>query len=250
MKDTTFLIPAYNEENSIGILLNEIKLTYPKSKIIVVDNNSNDNTAKIAKRKGAKLLYEQKQGKGYAITKGFQHVKSKFAVMLDADNTYYPKDARKLLYHLKKNDADVILGSRLNGKREAGSITKLNLFGNHILSLTASLLFCKVSDVCTGYWAFKKKVIDRILEEGINSHGFEIEAELFIKIHNNDFKIIETPISYGNRIDSPKLQSISDGFKIFRTLWAYRIGIQNNGNGNINKKEDLPSLSTSYWNSK
>ncbi|MGF7119240.1 glycosyltransferase family 2 protein [Methanobacterium oryzae] len=250
MKDTTFLIPAYNEEKSIGTLLNDIKLTYPKSKIIVIDNNSNDNTAEIAKRAGVKLLYERKQGKGHAIRKGFQNVKTKFAVMLDADNTYYPKDAQKLLFQMKIDDADVVLGSRLNGKREDGSITKLNLFGNHILSLIASLLFCKVSDVCTGYWAFRKEVIDCILKEGINSSGFELEAELFIKIYNNDFKIIETPIGYGSRVDSPKLQSIADGFRIFRTLWAYRIGTQNNGNGKINKKEDLPSPNASYWNSK
>lgn len=231
MKDTTFLIPAYNEEKSIGHLLNDIKLTYPKSEIIVIDNNSNDNTAKISKNIGAKLIREKKQGKGYAIKKGFENVETKFAVMLDADNTYYPKDAWKLLHQMKKNDADVVLGSRLNGKREEGSITKLNLFGNYMLSYTASLLFCRVTDVCTGYWAFKKKVIDSILEEGINSSGFELEAEMFVKIYNNDFKIIETPISYGNRVDSPKLNSIADGWRIFKTLWAYRIRSRSNGNG-------------------
>jgi len=239
MKDVTFLLPAYNEEKSIGSLLEKINTNYPDSKIIVIDNNSTDNTAKIAREYGAKVLYERKQGKGHAIQKGFEHVESRFAIMLDADNTYYPKDASKLLNKLKKEEADVVLGSRLNGNRKKDSITPLNLFGNYILSLTASILFCKVSDVCTGYWAFKKKVIDYILEEGINSSGFELEAEMFVKIYNNDFKIRETPVNYGSRIDAPKLDSLADGWRIFKTLLIYRLGLLKNGNGkssNVSKK--------------
>jgi len=230
MKDVTFLLPAYNEEKSIGLLLEKISTDYPNSEIIVIDNNSTDSTAEIARKYGVTVLNERKQGKGHAIQKGFEHVDSRFAVMLDADNTYYPKDASKLLNKLKKDKADVVLGSRLNGERKSGSITRLNLIGNYLLSFTASMLFCKVSDVCTGYWAFKKKVIDSILEEGINSSGFELEVEMFAKIYNNDFKISETPVNYGSRLDSPKLDSLGDGWRIFKTLWTYRLGMQKNGN--------------------
>lgn len=228
MKDVTFLLPAYNEEKSIEEPLKSIKENFPQSRIIVVDNNSVDKTQHIAKKYGSQVIYERKQGKGHAIKKGFENIKSKYTVMLDADNTYDPIEAKNLVY-LLKNKADVILGSRLNRKRENESITRFNLLGNHILSLTASLLYSKVSDVCTGYWAFKKEVIDCILEDGIDSSGFELEVELFIKINNNDFRIIETPINYKSRSDSPKLNSISDGWKIFKTLWAYKISSQNNG---------------------
>ena len=218
MKDVTFVLPAYNEEESIGNVLEGISLTYPKSKIIVVDNNSTDNTAEIAENAGVLLISEEKQGKGHAVKKGFKNVKSKFAIMIDADNTYYPNEAGKLLMKLKNNEADVVLGSRLNGSRKKGAITPVNLFGNYVLSLTASLLFNNVSDVCTGYWAFKKKVIDYLLKEGINSDGFELEAEMFSIISKKGFKVLETPINYGTRIDSPKLNSINDGWKIFKTL--------------------------------
>jgi glycosyltransferase involved in cell wall biosynthesis len=218
MKDLTFVLPAYNEEESIGNVLDGINLTYPKSKIIVVDNNSTDNTALIAKNAGAVLISEKKQGKGHAVKKGFKNVKSKFTIMIDADDTYYPGEAGKLISKLKKNEADVVLGSRLNGSRKKGAITPFNLFGNYILSLTASLLFNNVSDVCTGYWAFKKEVIDYLLKEGINSDGFELEVEMFSLISKKGFKILETPINYGTRIDSPKLNSINDGWKIFKTL--------------------------------
>ena len=218
MKDVTFVLPAYNEEKSIENVLEGINLTYPESKVIVVDNNSTDNTASIAKNAGAMLINEKKQGKGHAVKKGFKNVKSKFAIMIDADNTYYPNEAGKLLMKLKKNEADVVLGSRLNGIRKKGAITPVNLFGNYILSLTATLLFSKVSDVCTGYWAFKKEVIDYILKEGINSDGFELEAEMFSVISKKGYKILEIPINYGTRVDSPKLNSMNDGWKIFKTL--------------------------------
>jgi len=223
MKDLTFVLPAYNEEESIGKVLENIYLTYPKSKVIVVDNNSTDNTAEIAKNAGALLVNEKKQGKGYAVKKGFKMVKSKFAVMIDADNTYYPNEAGKLLKKLKKNEADVVLGSRLKGIRKSGSITPVNLFGNYVLSLTASLLFCNISDVCTGYWAFKKEVIDYLLKEGLNSNGFELEAEMFSMIFKKGFKVLEMPINYGVRTDSPKLNSIDDGWKIFKTLWMLKL---------------------------
>ena len=90
---------------------------------------------------------------------GFKHIKSNFVVMLDADNTYDPQDAKKLLKPLMEDKADVVLGSRFR-QREKGSISPFNLFGNYLLSFFASMLFSNVSDVCTGYWAFKKNVIN------------------------------------------------------------------------------------------
>ena len=96
MKDVTFLLPAYNEEKSIGILLDKIQKLYPTSEILVVDNNSNDRTSEIAKEAGANVIFEGKQGKGHAIKKGFENVDSKFVVMLDADDTYDP-DAKKTI---------------------------------------------------------------------------------------------------------------------------------------------------------
>lgn len=217
MKHVTFLLPAYNEERSIGHLLKQVS-TYPKSKVIVVDNNSKDKTASIAKKRGVNVLRERKQGKSYAIKTGFENIKSNFAVMLDADNTYDPRDAKKLLKPLMDDKADVVLGSRLRGKREKGSISKLNLLGNHLLSFFASLFFSKVSDVCTGYWAFKKSVIDQLLQEGIDSDGFDLEAEMFSKVSKNNLRVLEVPINYKNRLDTPKLNSVNDGVKIFMRL--------------------------------
>ncbi len=222
MKHVTFLLPAYNEEQSIGKLLKKVHKCR-NSRVLVIDNNSNDRTAEIAKKSGANVLKERKQGKGYAVKTGFENIKSEFAVMLDADNTYEPEDARKLLKPLMEDEADVVLGSRLRGKREVGSISRVNLLGNYILSLFASLLYSNVSDVCTGYWAFKKDVIQQLLQDGINSDGFDLEAEMFSKVSKNNFRILEVPINYKSRLDTPKLNSINDGVKIFMRLLSNRL---------------------------
>ncbi len=220
MKNVTFLLPAYNEERSIGTMLKQVS-EYPKSKVIVVDNNSDDKTAEIAKKKGAIVLQENKQGKAHAIKRGFEHIKTNFVVMLDADNTYDPHDAKKLLKPLMEDKADVVLGSRILGKREKGSISHFNLIGNYLLSFFASLLFSNVSDVCTGYWAFKKNVIEQFLHEGIDSDGFDLEVEMFSKISQNNFRVIEIPILYKKRSDSPKLNSVNDGSKILKKMLIY-----------------------------
>jgi glycosyltransferase involved in cell wall biosynthesis len=220
MKHVTFLLPAYNEEQSIGAMLDKFS-KYPKSKVIVVDNNSDDKTAEIAKKRGATVLQEHKQGKGHAVKRGFEHINSNFVVMIDADNTYDPEDANKLLKPLMEDEADVVLGSRILGKREKGSINRFNLFGNYMLSFFASIFFSNVSDVCTGYWAFKKKVIEQFLQEGIDSDGFDLEVEMFSKVSKNNFRVTEIPILYKKRLDPPKLNSVNDGAKILKRMLIY-----------------------------
>lgn len=222
MEDVTFIIPAYNEEQSIGTLLNNIQQLYPDSSIIVIDNNSTDKTRDIAKNYNITLLSEKKQGKGNAVRTGFKAVETKYALMLDADNTYCPHEAKRLLRPLISNKADVAMGSRLKGKKENGAITRFNIIGNYALSFTASKLYTSISDVCTGYWAFRKEVIDYLLENGIASNGFELEAEMFIKVSKGNFRIWETPIEYRKRSDITKLHSMKDGWKIFKTLVMFR----------------------------
>lgn len=238
MKNVTFVIPAYNEEKNIGTLLNEIQELYPNSPIIVINNNSTDNTCEIAEKFGVLILSERKQGKGNAIKTGFKAVKTEYAVMLDADNTYSPNEAKQLVEPLIKNKCDVVMGSRLNKNKENGAITRLNIIGNHILSLVASILYLRISDVCTGYWAFKKEVIDFLLEKGISSSGFELEAEMFIKVSKGNFRVKEIPIEYKKRSDIAKLNSVKDGWQIFRTLLVFRFVSNDQKNEEIIQDSD------------
>lgn len=230
MDGITFLLPAYNEEKSIGRVINCISELYPKSRLLVIDNNSTDRTAEIASKLGAEVIDEEKQGKAHAMRKGFQHIDSDYVIMLDSDNTYDPTETNHLLRPLIEDQADVVLGTRMNSKIEKGAISYFNIIGNYSLSLIASLFYSRVSDVCTGYWAFKSEVVNFLLEKGIESNGFELEVEMFIKISKN-FKIAEVPITYRRRIDLPKLNSMNDGWLIFKTLCLYK----------MNKDKDLPS---------
>ena len=230
MNDLSFIIPAYNEEKSIGSLIKTIRNMYPNSKISVIDNNSNDKTAEIASNLGAEVIFEEKQGKAHAMRTGFKHSDSKYVVMLDADNTYDPTDARRLIKPLRNGEADLVLGSRLKGNKEKGSISTINIIGNHILSFIASLFYHPISDVCTGYWAFSNKIINYIHDVGLDCSGFEMEVELFAKISQANFKITEIPISYKKRNDKPKLNSFSDGYKILKTLLKHKLSPENNRN--------------------
>lgn len=201
-------------------------MLYPDADILVVDNNSSDRTSEIATSRGVRVIFEGKQGKANAMMTGFRNMETEYAVMMDADLTYDPKDSRVLIDALKDEGADVVLGSRIRGEREDGAISGLNMVGNRILSITASFLYTPVSDVCTGHWAFSRGAVERIIDCGLKYSGFELEAEMFSRLARSGFKIVEVPISYRKRADEPKLSSFPDGFRIFRALILERLKLK------------------------
>jgi len=220
----SIILPALNEAETIGRVIQEI----PREKleqegyqveVVVVDNNSTDQTAGIAAEKGARVIAESRKGKGRAVRTAFEQVNADFVFMLDADYTYpatYIPDMLKLL----NQGYSVVIGSRLKGKREKGSISRLNIIGNHLLTLMAKVLYqARISDVCTGYWGFKGEVIPRL---SLSATGFNLEAELFARVAKNGYRIGEVPINYRRRPSRSKLSSIKAGTSIVRTLLARR----------------------------
>ena len=225
MKRTTFLIPAYNEERTIGKLVEQIKDLYPKSGILVIDNNSTDNTNKLAKINNTKVVFVKKQGKGSAMKRAFHECKTEFGIMLDADLTYSPSDAIKLVSEATKNKANIVVGSRLNGIRNNGSMSVLRLIGNTFFTILARILYkTQLSDICSGYWVIDRKA-RKIFKNTIKANGFEIEAEMTILAIKNKLKVVEVPIHYKRRLDSSasKLNSIRDGIKISITLFRGKL---------------------------
>lgn len=226
-----FLIPAYNEEGSIGPLLRQITSFYPRAEIVVVNNNSSDQTVLIAKANGALVIDEGRQGKANAILSGLKFIRRKkrneIIVMLDADMTYLPADARQLLNKLIQDNLDIVVGSRLRGQRTPESMSSLNLFGNIGFSVIARFLYGgKISDICSGYWAFRGKAIDRLLNLRIESDGFALEAELFAKAAISNLKVGETPIRYFQRTSgNSTLRSFHDGLKIMSSLFKCKFPI-------------------------
>jgi dolichol-phosphate mannosyltransferase len=223
-KSFTILLPALNEEDGIGKVIESIptrtiEVAGYKTNILVVDGHSQDLTRKIAEQKGAKIVLQKGEGKGLAVRAGLESSDSDFVVMMDADNSY-PADMIPRFLELLENGTDVVMGSRLAGHIEAGAMSDLNRAGNRILSFMASMLFGKTTtDVCTGMWGFNRKAIMAL---DLNSSGFEIEAEIFAKAVRNNLRIHEVSIRYSRREGVAKLGSLDCGFKIALKLLRKR----------------------------
>jgi dolichol-phosphate mannosyltransferase len=225
-KEVSIILPALNEEESIGRVIDEIlqedigRRGY-RVEIIVVDNNSTDRTKEIAEAKRVKVILEPMIGKGRAVSKAFGSINGDFMFILDADYTYPAAYIPEML-QLLEADCDVVLGSRLRGRVENGAMSRLNLFGNHLLAFLASILYRKkISDLCTGCWGFRGTVVKDLR---LDATGFDLEANIFVEIAKKGYRIGEVPIHYRRRSTRPKLKSLRDGLKIVRTLIRKRFG--------------------------
>lgn len=221
MDNITIIIAVLNEEETIGIVIDKIKeqlglLSIP-SEIIVVDNGSIDRTKEILSLKDIKIIEEKKKGKGEAILTGIKEATGNILLFIDGDNTYPVDSIPEMIYPLIRGDSDVVYGSRfLKNKIEMSFIRRI---GNKIFSFLASKLYSNTTDLLTGMVAVKK---DKILNLNLNSRGFEIETEFFIKSYAANLLSIEIPISYKARKNS-NLNPLIDGFRILKTLFKYKL---------------------------
>ena len=222
------VIPAYNEEKTIGNIIEEtvqvmdsLGLPY---EVIVVDDGSTDRTKEIASRyKAAVLSNGRNHGKGYALRKGFQHAQGNIIVTIDADGSHKPKEIPDLLVPLF-NGADIVAGSRFLGSGKDHT-SKLHLLGNYLINMTIMVLTRKwITDSQTGLRAFKR---DFLQKTNLESKGYEIETEITVKSLKNGFKLKEVPISCEKRkYNISRLRILSDGFRILKTI--LKSSIKNN----------------------
>jgi dolichol-phosphate hexosyltransferase len=217
-KTISIIIPTLNEELSIGKVIDEIpKKTLEdagyKVNILVVDG-STDHTADIARGKGARVITENRRGKGRAIRTALESVEADYLFMIDGDYTYSAAHIPEMIKILQTYP--VVIGSRLKGRREKGALRKVNLIGNYILTFAANILYgTRISDLCTGFWGFRRDVIDNI---NLTSDGFQLEADLLIQVAKKHYKIGEVPTLYRCREGKAKLSGIKDGLKIGKFL--------------------------------
>jgi glycosyltransferase involved in cell wall biosynthesis len=224
-KKITVLIPCYNEGEGIGDVIRKFpmdKITAANYslEIVIIDNASTDRTGEIARSLGATVLYEPKKGKGNAMRKGFYSISedTDFVVMLDGDDTYRSEEILRLVEPLDSCFCNVVIGSRLFGRIQPGSMTSFNRFGNLIFSLLVRLIYkVKVTDVLTGYFAWKRDAILR-LRPHLKSEGFAIEMEMVTKMARMKEEICCIPISYEVRAGKANLRPIYDGIRI---LWMF-----------------------------
>jgi len=219
--DIVVVIPALNEEKGIAATINSINEALEgkfKFEILVVDDASTDRTVKIAKSLGAKVIKHRRRGYGDGLQTGFYYVDTKMnsliTVMMDADGTYEPKDIPKMVDIILKEEADFVIGNRF-AKMEKKAMTRLNKFGNKVLSAIArSSLQIKVSDTQCGLRAFRTDIANIFYTSSL---GMPFGTEMLAATRTHQIKIKEIPTSYYKRIGKSKLTPFQDGLRILGT---------------------------------
>lgn len=245
------MIPALNEERSIGKVIDDIPRKELMNRgyevrVVVVDGQSTDRTLAIAREKGAYVLVQKGRGKGLgvrqaialcdprevvpkvlALTGGLcakfsdlaSMLDAKYMIMIDADGTYPPRYIPDVISALEAG-ADVVMGSRFKGSIAEGAMTPLNHFGNIVLSDIATLLYQHpCTDLCTGMWGFNSHAL-RTLE--LDSKHFELEAEMFAETVKKGLHLEEIPINYLPRAGETKLVPLKAGVTIMTKLMERR----------------------------
>ena len=223
MNKITVLIPCYNEAEAIADVIRKIPTRELNAygydvEILVIDNNSKDNTAEVARNAGARVVSELKQGKGNAIRTGFYSLSddTEYVVMLDGDDTYRADEILRLVEPIKSGFAQVILGSRIMGNISVGSMRRFNRMGNVIYSwLVRTVYRVPVTDVLTGYYAWSIEAVKE-LRPHLTSTNFAIEMEMTTKMARLHHRVYSVPISYDARQGDSSLHPVRDGLRILR----------------------------------
>ncbi|HMR16231.1 MAG TPA: glycosyltransferase family 2 protein [Mariniflexile sp.] len=228
MPNIKVIIPAYNEADSIVKVIGEI----PKivSEIIVVNNNSTDNTEANAKNAGATVLTEKHKGYGNACLKGLeyianQQVKPDIIVFLDGDYSDNPQELTKLVAPIIEHDIDLVIGARVKNLREAGSMTAPQIFGNWLATHLMALFF---GATFTDLGPFRAIKYDKLLLLNMIDKTYGWTVEMQLKALKHKLTYTEVPVNYKNRIGVSKVSgtvkgSIFAGAKILSWIFKYSI---------------------------
>ena len=223
-KTVSIIIPAFNEEKTIGTVLHQIEKLQqemPSIEVVVVDDGSQDKTAdEIARFSFAKCVkHRENRGKGSALFTGFSVANGDIFIIQDADMEYSPLDIPRLLKPILHNEADVVYGSRMIGSHRGMSLS--HYIGNRILSLTSRLLIhAPVTDIMTGHKCMTREVVDTLT---LKEDGFGIEIEITAQIFQNGWRFKEVPIAYKKRRFGTSKIGYMDGFRSMRKVLAYSL---------------------------
>jgi len=220
------IIPAFNEEESIPKVINEIPLI-EKSNIIVVSNNSTDKTEEVARKEGATVLSEPNQGYGWACLKGIEFANqqgAKIIVFMDGDYSDYPAQMTEVLAPILKEDMDMVIGSRALGKRQKGSMTFPQVFGNWLSTNLLKIFYGADFTDLGPFRAIKTDALKK-LHMSDKTYGWTIEMQ--IKAAKKKLKYCEVPVDYKPRIGTSKVSgtvkgAVLAGIKIIFAVFKYK----------------------------
>jgi len=220
---TAVIIPAYNEEKSIGKVIKEIPGEIV-SEVVVVNNNSTDSTADVAKAAGATVLFESYKGYGAACLKGIDYLKNKnfeIVVFMDGDYSDYPEQLTELVQPIIDNKYDFVLGSRVTGEREKGALPFQSRVGSIIAGCLMELFWkCRFTDL----GPFRAIKFDKLLVLNMEDKWFGWTVEMQIRAVKNNLRILEIPVNYRKRIGKSKVTgtvkgTFLAGIIIFKTIF-------------------------------
>ena len=211
------LIPALNEERNIESTIEGFKKIFPNAVIVVCNNNSSDNTAENAEKAGAKVIYESRKGKGYAIRRLLKE-KADIYVIVDGDDAFYAEDAEKMISLIENKKADMVIGVRKNLNEH----NRQNKIVRKITKGMLNYIFRRkydpdIKDFLSGYRALNYKLAKNL---NLNSKGFEIETELTIQALKNQAQIKEIDVHCKKRRYGRQKSSIFNvGFPVLKQLF-------------------------------
>ncbi|CAG0952318.1 MAG: glycosyltransferase family 2 protein [Bacteroidetes bacterium] len=221
------IIPAYNEEKAIVNVINEIPKEWVQQ-VVVVNNASTDNTELNAKQAGAIVLNEEKKGYGYACLKGIEYARQlipnpDIIVFIDGDYSDYPQQIPDLILPITEKNFDLVIGSRVLGKKEKGSLTPQQIFGNALATLLIRF-FYQVHFTDLG--PFRAISFNKLIALNMQDKTYGWTIEMQIKAAKMKLKCCEIPVNYRKRIGISKVSgtlkgSILAGYKIIFTIIKY-----------------------------
>lgn len=222
------IIPAFNEEASIGLVLKDVP-EFVKE-IIVVSNNSTDQTESVARENGATVLLEPRRGYGYACLKGMDYVsklkeQTDVIVFLDGDYSDYPEELSKIVAPILGDNYDFVIGARVKHLRENGSMTFPQIFGNWLATFLMALMYgAKYSDL----GPFRAIKYDKLLALQMEDKTYGWTVEMQLKALKHKLKYTEVEVNYRNRIGESKVSgtvkgAVMAGIKIIGWIFKYAI---------------------------
>lgn len=215
---TAILIPCYNESLTIEKVIKDYQAALPDAEIYVYDNNSTDGTDVIAKKAGAIVKYEYRQGKGNVIRTMFRDIDADCYLMIDGDDTYPAENAVQMADLVLNKGVDMVIGDRLSSTYFTENKRPFHNSGNKIVRYLINKLFhSNIRDIMTGYRAFSRTFVKSF---PVLSRGFEIETEMTIHALDKNFLLEEIPVTYRDRPEGSvsKLNTFSDGFRVLMTI--------------------------------
>lgn len=226
MTDIRVIIPAFNEENSISKVIEELPELV--SEVIVVNNNSTDQTAAVARKARATVLTETRMGYGYACLKGLNYVREQsktpdIIVFIDGDYSDYPQELSKIVAPIIEGGVDFVIGARVKALREKGSMTPQQVFGNKLATFLMRLFFgAKFTDL----GPFRAIRYDKLLQLNMEDKTYGWTVEMQLKALKQKLAYVEVPVRYKKRIGISKVSgtvkgTIFAGIKILGWIFKY-----------------------------